>query len=318
MRSADKDASVSWTILSETEEKSDVQIYLPENASSDIQIYFEFNGKYKNFVPKAQGEGWYSLGKLNLNAQDEIVITLTNAGEGVLYAKAVRLLPVAPKAVMIANFDEPNQELWGYDKAVKTGNWKASGGDILGGSYYGGDSETEKATATWTVTPKKAQKYSVQFFVPCYTVASTTAHGYATLNIDGKETTVSFTEYADPAVYTGWYDFGVFDLSPDSTVTITMGKTAETYLRVKAVRLIPYPGQATVTKDGTTVTAKLGTLSRYHDTFLVAEFDADGILQSVKQLDTAPTVNLNLTDANNNFKLFFWGDNLDPVTSKAE
>ena len=199
----------------------------------------------------------------------------------------------------------------------QTGTWKSSGGEYLSGTQYGMDSETEKATITWNLTPLKAQKYSVQFFVPCYTVSSTTAHGYATLTVDGKDATVTFSEYADPAVHTGWYELGVFDLSPDSTISLTMGKTAGSYLRAKAVRLIPYPGAASLTKDGTTVTANIGTLSRYQDTFLFAEFTPDGILQSVKEFDTAPTVSIPLTDASNSCKLFFWDDQFNPVTLQA-
>lgn len=315
--STDQNASAKWEIVPQTAQPADVQVYVPENATSDINIYFEQNGKYQNYTVKPAGEGWYSLDKFSLKTTDQLIIQMT-AENGTLYAKAVRLLPNAPTPVLIAKFDEPNQELWGYTQGVKTGTWKASGGDILGGTYYGADTETEKATITWTVNPKKTQKYSVQFYVPCYTVSSTTSNGYATLKIDGKETTVAFSEYADPAEFAGWYDIGVFELSTDSDVTITIGKTKGSYIRAKAVRLIPYPGTASVTKDGTTVTANMGTLSRYQDTFLFAEFDANGILQSVKQFDTEPTVTLNLADANNSFKLFFWGDNLAPVTSQVQ
>ncbi|MBR3941772.1 MAG: hypothetical protein IKJ55_00310, partial [Clostridia bacterium] len=315
--SADQNASISWTITPKTEQAADVQIYLPQNTASDVQIYLELNGKYQNFTATQKSEGWYSLGKFDLKTTDTLGITMSNAGEGVLYAKAVRLLPATKKAVRIANFNEPNQELWSLAQATKTGTWKSSGGEYLSGTQYGMDSETEKATITWNLTPLKAQKYSVQFFVPCYTVSSTTAHGYATLTVDGKDATVTFSEYADPAVHTGWYELGVFDLSPDSTISLTMGKTAGSYLRAKAVRLIPYPGASSLTKDGTTVTANIGTLSRYQDTFLFAEFTPDGILQSVKEFDTAPTVSIPLTDASNSCKLFFWDDQFNPVTLQA-
>lgn len=109
----------------------------------------------------------------------------------------------------------------------------------------------------------------------------------------------------------------MLDLPQDAEISITIGKTDGSNLRAKAVRLIPYPGCASTAQNGTVVTANIGTLSNHHNNFLFAEFDSNGILQSITTYETAPAVDLTLTNANNKYQLFFWGDYFKPISAST-
>ncbi len=318
------DASLTWDITAKDTAIYAIEIYLPkfgDNATERAAVDLKINGQTTRYLAnlkadsaQSNGAGWYTLGQFSLRPSDTVSVTLSNLNSsGRLLAKELRILPLNLKPIQIADFDEPNQEKYSFENAKTTGEWKSSGGAQLAGCYYGGGD----ATATWNITPTKAQKYSVQAYIPFMAQSSTTQYGYVKLTVDGKSHTFTIDQQKDPNVYMGWYDLGVLDLSPQSKVTIEMGKTSGTYIRAKAVRLIPYPGSVTTVKSGTTVTAKIGTLYRYHDSFLFAEYDSNGILQSVTSHDTAPTVDLTLSDTNNKYELFFWNDNFKPAVQNA-
>ena len=321
--SDDSDATVSWNIVPEKDDKYTIEVFLPkysENATSKAAIDLEINGQtlrafanLKADSAEQNGAGWYSLGKFNLKTTDTVTLTMSNhEPSSWLRARDVRLLPSGPTPAYVSTANEAGQELYNMNQATQTGIWSTSGVD--GSTFYGSNDGTTPATATWSIKPKKTQKYSVQVYLPCINQSSTTNHGYVALTVDGKTHTYSINQQKDTATWSGWYDLGVLDLSSSSSVTIQIGKYSSTYIRAKSVRLVPYPGQATVTKNGTAITVNAPTLSRYQDKFLFAEFTPDGILESVKEVDMAPTVNLTLTNADNKYKLFFWGENFDPAT----
>ena len=323
--SNDANATVSWNIVPKTENKYAIEVFLPKysaNATEKAAIDVEVNGKTLHTVVnlkadsgESNGAGWYTLGAYDLKPTDDITLTISNQmPSSWLRARDIRIIPQKVDAVRIADFNEPNQEAYSMSVGVMSGKWSMTSGTALVGCFYGSDDGTTPATVTWNMTPQKTQKYSVQVYVPCMDQGSTTNRGYVTLTIDGVSHTFDIDERKESVANMGWYDLGVFDLSPASNVSVKVGKYSGTYIRAKAARLIPYPGQATVTQSGTTVTANIGTLSRYQDTFLFAEFDADGILQSIRTMNTAPTVEIPLADESNKYQLFFWGDNFNPAT----
>lgn len=325
-RNSEREAKITWTLSPLTENNYSVQVFNPRFAESSTtkalvklgmgarEYHYELNQKPESAEETL--EGWYDLGTFTLTPEDVITISMEHAQfDSWLRAKAVRLVPQNVDMHLTGNFDEPTQELHEFAEATTVGSWgKSSGTGTIKGAYY---TQQADASVTWNFKPQKAQKYSVQVFMPCSAGNSATAVTVA-LTIDNGAHTFTFNQSQDTATYAGWYELCLADLTEKSDISITIQKISGSNLRAKAVRLIPYPGAASVVKDGTTVTANIGTLSRYHDSFLVAEFDANGILQSVKQFDTAPAVNLTLADAENSVNLFFWNDNFYPVTLKAE
>ena len=325
-RNNEKNAKITWTLSPKTENNYSIQFYNPRFYSSSTQkaivklnvqgkeYYYEINQKPQS--EEMDGAGWYDLGTYSLTTEEEIAVSLEHGDfDSWLRAKAVRLVPQNTPLSLTGNFDEPMQEVHEFTEAVTTGTWtKSSGTGGILGTYY---SQQADASVTWNFKPQKAEKYTIQVYMPCSAGNSATEISVS-LTADGASHTFAFNQSQDYATYAGWYTLCTADLTENSDISITMQKVAGSNLRAKAVRLVPYPGAATLTKDGTTVTANIGTLSRYHDTFLVAEYDRNGFLQSVAEMDTAPTVNLTLTDAENSVKLFFWNDNFYPVTLKAE
>ena len=296
------------------------------NATSGAEYTIDINGKIATFVADQRmesadntGSGWYSLGSYALKTTDSVSVSIKNrAQESFLRAKGVRLIPTNVTPAFVGNFAETNQELHTYSTAVKNGNWRSSSA-VTGFTTYYGDNNS---TITWTPVPKESQKYSIQVFIPRHTSGST-RDAYVTLTIDGLSHTFNgINQNANPTDGTGWYDFGVYNLTPTSKVTVTMGKNTGTYVRAMDMRLVPYPGSASVTKSGSTIVATLGTISNYAKTVVFAEFDAVGKMVSAQILDSKPTLMITMLNEENDYKLFYWKNMhsmtpvLEPYSSK--
>ena len=307
-------ASINWNVAPRKDAKYDIQIFIPKfsaDATACAGIDLEISGKTCHFEISEQadsennpGVGWYSLGSYDLKTTDNVSITMTNVGKnGWLRAKAIRLI-TDHTPTFVGNFDEQNQELHTYASATKAGTWKASGSGTLKGCYYG----SENSKITWSVAPKSSEKYSIQVYIPTYNInASSTTDAYITLTIDGvSHTFKGINQYQDPALWQGWYDLGVFDLTPSSKISVTIGKYSGTFLRAKDMRLVPYPNTVPVTKSGNALTVNVGTLSNYTGSVIFAEFDKEGIMQATQVFDSVPVLNITMQNAENNYKMFFW------------
>ena len=323
-----KDASVNWTVNPKTSATYDIQVFIPKyttDATKNASIDLEISGKTMHFEISEQadseqnhGAGWYSLGSYLINFSDDVSVTLTNKGEqGWLRAKAIRL--VSNKNIeYVGNYTSGGQELHTYNDATKTGTWKSSSAVLGQTTYYGADDSTGNATITWNVTPKTAQKYSIQIFMPHHTSGSTTA-AYVTLTIDGLSHTFSgINQNSDPADGTGWYDLGVFDLTTASQITLTLGKKAGSFLRARDVRLVPL-SEVSVTKTGASVTIEAGAAVNAAKAILFAEYDGDS-LKSVQVLTPSHTMNVTMSNSNNKYKIFFWNsiEQMIPVIPAIE
>ncbi|MBQ2967394.1 MAG: family 16 glycosylhydrolase [Clostridia bacterium] len=323
VRNTEKDAKITWTVTPKTEDNYSIQLFNPryfETATEKAIITLTVNGetcRYEwNQKPENaenNGAGWYDLGTFALKPSDTIKVSMINGTEsGWLRAKALRLVPENSPIYLVGDFDEPLQELHTFTEATLTGTWGKSNAAGIKGSYYTPDN----ATATWNFAPSSANKYSIQIYMPC-SAGNSAAKSYVTLSVNGISHKFLFNQSQDTETYTGWYELCVQDLPQDAEISITIGKNDGSNLRAKAVRLIPYPGCATTAQNGTVVTANIGTLSNHHNNFLFAEFDSNGILQSITTYETAPAVDLTLTNANNKYQLFFWGDYFKPVSAST-
>ena len=323
-----ENASITWNAYPETENTYDIQIYIPrftEIATSSAAIDLEINGKYVRYLideraesADATGTGWYTLGSYLFKPEDSVSVTMSNyAQEEWLRAKAIRIIPKNVQPAFVGNFNENGQELHTYSTATQTGTWKSSTAVLSSTTYYGGG---DGASITWNPVPKTSQKYSIQVYMPHHTSGST-SNAYVTLTIDGVSHTFNgINQNSDPSDGTGWYDFGVFDLTPNSEITVTMGKNSGTYVRAKDMRLVPYPSAVSVTKSGSAVTVKSGTMSNYAKTVIFAEFDSDGVKQSTQIFENAPTLTITMENADNDYKIFFWKNlhSMIPVIAPIE
>ncbi len=285
--SPNPDATIEWTVTPSKNTRYSVQVYVPKytaSGTSSATTLLDINGvpTYFTLYQRADseentGNGWYDLGSFDLTTADTVTVNISNhALDGWLRAKAIRLVPESRMPVLVGNGNADEQELYGMSVAVKTGTW--SGSSVGGSSYYGSDSDGVPATATWTITPSKAQPYSIQVYVPCIDQDSTTNSGYALLTVDGASHAFLLDQRKDDATYSGWYELDVLNLSKDSAITIEIGKYAGTYIRANAVRLVPYVSKATVNIDGTDTLVKSNEAESYYNNVRTVDENGNAIV----------------------------------------
>ncbi|MBQ2968221.1 MAG: glycoside hydrolase family 16 protein [Clostridia bacterium] len=318
---------VSWSVSPKTTRRYSIQFYsvvhngssngTPSTKNAELLLHVPGKGSYIYSFDQCDGSmGWYDLGHMDLNADDTVYMYLSNgAAKGTLRASAVRFVPSDTDAKLVGDFDEAIEERYKFTQATTTGNWLDSG--IGTASYYG----SGNASARWKMAPAKGQKYSVQIYIPTTTSNNnTTTKADVALSVDGKPYHYTVNECMDTNTHTGWYDLGLFDLKADSVVELFINEQTNGFLRAADARLVPYPNKPYATKNGTTVTLYSGTISRYKDSFLFAEYDSTGKMVHAYPLPSLPKQSITLKNASNTFKCFFWQANntFHPITEVAE
>ncbi len=321
-----KDDYGTWTLSPKATKRYSVQFYsvvhngasnnTPSTKNAQVILHVPGKGTHTYNLDQCDGQnGWYHLAHMDLTPDDTIYIYLSNKETGTLRASAVRLVPSDTDAVFVGDFDEAVQEKYELNTAEIRGNWLPSG---IGTNTYYAD---KNASAKWPITPSKTQKYAVQVYIPTTTTNNnTTQKALVQLTVNDSPYYFTFDECLDTTAHTGWYDMGLFDLTPTSQVEIQISDHTAGFLRAGAVRLVPYPNKPYATKSGTAVTLYAGTLSCYESNFLFAEYDSNGILVDVTKLSSAPKQTITLQNTGNTFKCFFWEEDgsLKPVTTVAE
>ncbi|MBQ7039429.1 MAG: hypothetical protein IJN39_02570, partial [Clostridia bacterium] len=164
-------ASITWTPVPSASKNYSIQLYNPciDQASTSIDSTVILNIDDSEYIfvlnqrKASENMGWYDLGSYSLTPESDISLTIKKGSSSYVRAKSIRLVPELDAPLMVGNTDALKQEYHGFDTAVTVGTWKKSAG-ALSGSYYGGDG----ASATWTPSPTKPNKYNIHIYNPCY------------------------------------------------------------------------------------------------------------------------------------------------------
>jgi len=323
--SSSDSAEAVWLITPPEKDTYSVQIYsvshdgsgsaTPSTTSAGVDL--KIGGSvYTCTLDQCNGsKGWYDLGEFALAESDIIAVDLYNiAKNGHLRACAVRLVPVEKEPVFVGNHDIEGQEISGYDSATKTGTWKASSGELKG-CYYG----TSGSSIKWNPVPSAAQKYNIQIFVPCYNMSSTTNNSPLTVTVDGVTDNYVINERKDTETFMGWYDLGTYDLTSESSVEILLTLKNGSYLRAKAVRLVPISNSPSAVKNGSSVIINSGAFNG--NTLIYRECNASGRMIKIVISENTPVFsNITMENVQNSCKLFLWNNilSMKPLTETIE
>ena len=238
------DATAEWQLNSKKLGLYSVQFYnvvhdgtgsspSTKNAIGTLNV----NGKIYDYAfDQCNGQtGWFDLGTFVLDPKNTAYFTLTNgAASGILRANAMRLVPVYGTTEYFNNTDKDNQEYYDVSQATQTGEWTDAGDTHAGFKV----SESLDASATFTLTPKKALEYRLQIYAPQKTSDATNG-AQVQLFVNGQLKN-QFLLDQKTQTNAGWYTLAVGSYTETDSITVALSNIAGNgKLYAKGIRLIP-------------------------------------------------------------------------------
>lgn len=316
-----------WSVYPERNQKYSLQVYsIAYDGSGTNKTSGTTSAGVSIIVGKEQcsyainqrdaESGWYDLGTFDLTKDTTIIFNMHNrVSSGQVRVSAVRLVPIFEDPEFIGTHDMAYQEYYGFESASTVGTWKQTGSGSLQGCYYGSGTD---ASITWSPVPTKSGNYKIQLYNPCIEQQSTPVDASVTLSIDGEYHYWTLSQ-RKPDSEKGWYDLGSYNLTPQSDIALTINKGSTSYLRAKAIRLVPVLGEPEFVG-----TADIRNQEYFHHTEALKEGTWDnssGTLSGTCYGENNPSITWTLYPSkknNYNIQVYIPCYNLNATTSDAK